>query len=159
MRATEKHYRELLELAPRYFANAAGAFGEIDRDATAAVLSAWMSSDESRVFVAENGAGKVIGVFMLGAGRVAFRPASVVVHGRTLWVAPEARGAGVARQLMAEAESWAREIGAVAMMVGVPVDYSARRNAGDTSASGERASLFYLRAGFAPADASLLKVL
>lgn len=159
MRATPAHLDALCELAPRIFANAARAFGEIEPDAMRAAFASWLEGDDSRVAVATSADGSIVGVCAAGAGRVAFRRESVVVHVKTIWVTPEARGAGIAKQLLSETESWACEIGAVAMLAGVPIDYSAHHDLGDRKAVNFVAANFYRRNGFSDAEIVLTKVL
>ena len=159
MRATTEHLDALCELAPRIFANAARAFGEIEPDAMRATFASWLEGDDSRVAVATSADGSIVGVCAAGAGRVAFRRESVVVHVKTLWVTPEARGAGIAKQLLSEIESWACEIGAVVMLAGVPIDYSAHHDLGDRKAVDFVAASFYRRSGFDDVEIMMSKVL
>ncbi len=154
--ATSADIDGLLELAPRMLANAVHKFGSpiAPADWRAALES--LIGGGGRAFVVRDEGRRIVGALLVGASGLAFNSSVVVVQVLTLWVSPGARCAGHARTMLESATEWAREIGAVAMVAGVPTDYEGQRIAGD-ACSPVRAERVYTRNGFALSETVLIK--
>ena len=142
-------------LGPQLFANAASLMGPVDEPALAAALTVGIRDNLLCVIMASVD-DTIVGVHIASQGSAVFSGA-VVVQSVTTWVSPEFRRRGAAAALLAQAEAWAREIGAVAMFAGVPDDYSAHAKRGDSGAVRGVATDFYVSRGYRQAETIMAK--
>jgi GNAT superfamily N-acetyltransferase len=133
-RLASTEWRTLREVRLRALRDAPYAFGST-YDAEIARDDKWWRVSAQALFwlVATNDRGEIVG---LAAGRAVpdLRYARQVI---SMWVAPEARGSGIAGQLVTALIDWARGDGASALVL-------------DVAEGNHRARRFYERQGFAP---------
>ncbi len=154
--ATVEMLPQLMELAPRIFANAIKALAPLDMNAWVAELWRFMNLPDRRFFVATE-QGRILGVHAVMMSPVLFAPTVQVVRTVTLWLHPEARGQGIGTQLQRAAEEWGKAAGARYMAAGVPHEYDAHAALGDKRANPELAEGFYESRGYERLETSFMK--
>ena len=104
------------------------------------LTAAWSKGEDGAVFVADPG-GQWVGIAVGArrADRIGFVAPPGTVHLTSMWVAPEARGTGLGKQLVEQVVAWAKATGARDVELWV-------------TCGNDAALSLYRRAGFSPID-------